>query len=406
MKSVEAEKTNTKNGPLSDIIVLDVSRILSGPFCTMLLGDMGASVIKLEHPEKGDPSRKWPPFVHGESTYFLSVNRNKKSVTLDFQKAQGKALLVKLVKEADVFVENFKVGSLKRHGLDFDSLHAVNPRLIYCSISGYGQTGPRRTEGGFDINIQGESGIMDVTGEADGQPTKVGVSITDIVAGMNAALGILLALLAREKTHRGQLVDIALLDSAISILTFQASSQLVAGLNPRRIGNYHPSLAPYESFAASDGYFTLGVGTEDMWDRFCMVLAQYGFERNERFNGIDDRVLYREELHTTLQEIFAKYSTAHWLSLFKKTNVPCGKVNSVNEALLSEQVASRDMVVGTLHQTLGLLKQVGIPIKLGGTPGSVRSAPPQLGEHNKQVYASMLRLSESEIKDLKNNRII
>jgi len=402
----EAGRTSAVNGPLWGITVLDLSRTLSGPFCTMQLGDMGATVIKVEQPGEGDPARKWPPFLHSESTYFLSVNRNKKSVTLDFQKPEGQVLLKDLVKRADVFVENFKVGSLKRHGFDFNSLQRVNPGLIYCSITGFGQTGPRRHEPGFDIAIQAESGIMDLTGDPQGPPTKAGVSLTDIVAGLYAVQGILLALWAREKTGQGQLVDVALLDSALSMLTFQASAALATGLKPRRMGNYHPSLVPYESFAASDGYFTLGVGTNDMWRRLCNVLTPFGFENDPRFDTIKGRVKCREELHAKLQKILAGRDIAQWLCLFKEANIPCGRVNRVDEALSSEQVTSRAMVVELSHVTLGLLRQVGIPVKLSATPGSLRSAPPQLGEHNNEVYSGLLHLSAADLDHLQKQKVI
>jgi crotonobetainyl-CoA:carnitine CoA-transferase CaiB-like acyl-CoA transferase len=396
-----------KEGPLSRLLVLDASRALAGPFCTMLLGDMGARVIKVEHPSTGDPARSWgPPFVKGESTYFLSVNRNKKSITLDFQTEQGKALLQQLARKADVFVENFKTGSLERLGLDYESLRSVNPGLIYCSISGYGRTGPRKYDPGFDITIQAESGIMAVTGDPEGPPTKAGVSITDIFAGLYAANGIALALLVKQKTGEGQLVDIGLFDCALSMLTFQASNVLAGAAEPTRMGNYHPSLAPYESFAASDGYFTVGVGNDEMWNRFCNALLPYGFQSNHRFSSNAERVESREDLHRMLQRIFEKRRISEWFTLFREVNVPCGRVNSVKEALSEEQSLSREMVLEVFHRTLGPLRQVGIPIKLSETPGSLGSPPPLLGEHNDQVFSQLLGLPESEIENLRSKGII
>lgn len=393
--------------PLTGLRILDVSRALAGPFCTMLLGDMGATVIKVENPAGGDPSRSWgPPFVQGESTYFLSVNRNKQSITLDFHSTEGRSLLKQLAAKSDVFVENFRVGTLKRFGLDYETLRSLNRNLIYCCISGYGQTGPRKQEAGFDITLQAESGIMDLTGEPEGPPMKAGVSITDIVAGIYAVQGILLALLAREKTGTGQLVDVALYDCALSLLTFQASSTLIGGSKPRRMGNLHPSLAPYESFAASDGYFTVGIGTDEMWKRFSKALLPYGFESGSHFDTNEGRVKFREELHGRLQQIFEKHPLARWLAIFKEIDIPFGRVNSVNEALADEHTISREMVVDLLHTKLGALRQLGIPVKLSETPGSLQSPPPLLGEHNEQIYSGTLGLSESDIKSLRTRGVI
>jgi len=394
------------HGPLAGTLVLDVSRTLSGPFCTMLLGDMGATVLKIEQPGEGDPSRRWPPFLRGHSTYFLSINRNKRSVTLDLHHPDGQRLLARMASHADVFVENFKVGSLARFGLDFETLHVINPRLVYCSISGYGQTGPRRHEAGFDLTVQAESGIMDVTGEPGRPPTKAGVPVTDVTAGLYAAYGILAALRARDSTGEGQLVDVALFDSALSTLTFQASSALAGSGAPRRMGNLHPSLAPYEVFDASDRSFALGIGTDALWKRLCEVLKSHGFSPDAGLATNAGRIGQRDLLHVRLQEVFAIHSVEHWLRVLKQAEIPCGAINTVPVALCGEQAAAREMVSEIPHPELGPVKHVGIPVKLSATPGSLRRSPPRLGEHNEEIYSRWLGLSATEQQDLRNRGVI
>ncbi len=386
--------------------MLDLSRTLAGPFCTMLLGDMGATVVKIEQPGGGDPARGWPPFLQDQSTYFLSVNRNKRSVTLDLRQAEGQRLLVRMARIADVFVENFRVGSLARFGLDFEALHTVNPRLVYCSISGYGQTGPRRHEAGFDLTVQAESGIMDVTGEPDGPPTKAGVPLTDVAAGLYAAFGILAALRVRDERGAGQRVDVALFDSALSLLTFQAASVLAAAGEPRRMGNLHPSLAPYEVFNASDASFALGIGTDDLWKRLRDLLEPHGVAFDEALATNSARIGRREALHARLQQVFAAHPLEHWLSRFRQQGIPCGAINPVGVALSGEQAAAREMVQEIDDPVLGPVRHVGIPIKLSATPGSLRRSPPRLGEHNEEVYGHWFGLSAIELQGLISRRVI
>ncbi|HYK42697.1 MAG TPA: CoA transferase [Thermoanaerobaculia bacterium] len=402
----EYDLTRTDRGPLRGIVVLDVSRTLAGPFCTMLLGDMGATIIKIESPGEGDPARTWPPFLRGHSTYFMGVNRNKRSITLDLAQATGQRLLARMASRADVFVENFKCGSLKRFGLDFESLQQVSPRLIYCSISGYGQTGPRRHEAAFDLTIQAESGIMDVTGASDGPPAKVGVPLTDVTAGLYAANGILAALRARDATGRGQMVDVALFDAALSLLTFHASSVLASIGEPRRMGNAHPSLAPYETFRASDGEFALGVATEALWKSLCDVLNPEGFLPEAGWETNASRIQHRESLHARLQDVFSTRPAERWLLLLRSAAIPCGAINSVRAALSGEQAEAREMVRRVPHADLGEVGQLGIPVKLSDTPGSLRRSPPRLGEHNEEIYRQWLGLSEIELEELRVARVI
>ncbi len=395
-----------ESGPLAGTLVLDVSRTLAGPFCTMLLADMGATVVKIEHPRGGDPARGWPPFVQNESTYFSSVNRNKRSVTLDLRQAEGQRLLVRMAKSADVFVENFKVGSLERFGLDFEALHAINPRLVYCSISGYGQTGPRRLEAGFDLTVQAESGIMEVTGEPDGPPTKAGVPLTDVAAGLYSAFGILAALRVRDERGVGQRVDVALFDSALSLLTFQAASVLAGAGEPRRMGNFHPSLAPYEVFHASDASFALGIGTDDLWRRLCELLAPdgVGFDEDLATNSV--RIRHRETIHARLQQVFVRHPLSHWLSRLRPQGIPCGAINPVGVALRGEQAAAREMVQEVDDPVLGPVRHLGIPVKLSATPGSLRRSPPRLGEHNEEVYGHWFGLSALELRELGERGVV
>src|SRR5712691_7288987 len=286
--------------PLEGITVLDLTRVLSGPYCTMLLADLGARVIKIEQPGKGDDTRAWgPPFLNGESAYFLSINRNKESVTLDFKEPEGREVLERLIAKSDAVIENFRPGTLEKVGLDYRSLAQRYPRLIFCSVSGFGQSGPRSKEAGYDAVIQAEGGLMSITGAADGPPYRLGVAIGDIVSGMFAAQGVLLALFARERTGRGQLVDIAMLDSVAALLTYQAGIYFATGSAPRRIGNRHPTIVPYETFSASDGDFVLAVGNDDQWKRFCQVAA---FAEGERFATNRDRVIRYDELRPLLAD--------------------------------------------------------------------------------------------------------
>ncbi len=405
-RAIFEDPASAEAGPLAGTLVLDLSRTLAGPFCTMLLGDMGATVVKVERPGGGDPARGWPPFLQDQSTYFLSVNRNKRSVTLDLRQAEGQRLLARMAGIADVFVENFKVGSLARFGLDFEALHAIHPRLVYCSITGYGQTGPRRHEAGFDLTVQAESGIMDVTGEADGPPTKAGVPLTDVTAGLYAAFGILGALRVRDERGVGQRVDVALFDSALSLLTFQAASVLAAAGEPRRMGNLHPSLAPYEVFQASDASFALGIATDDLWRRLRELLEPRGLAGDDEMATNSARIERREVLHARLQQVFSTKSLDHWLTLLRGQGIPCGAINPVGVALAGAQAAAREMVREIDDPVLGPVRHVGTPVKLSATPGSLRRSPPRLGQHNEEVYGRWLGLSAVELQGLASRRVI
>jgi formyl-CoA transferase/CoA:oxalate CoA-transferase len=390
--------------PLDGITVLDLTRVLSGPYCTMLLADLGARVIKVEQPGKGDDTRAWgPPFVAGESAYFLSINRNKESVTLDFKHPDGRAILDQLIARADVLVENFRPGTLEKVGLDYPSLKLRFPKLVHCSISGFGQTGPRRHEPGYDAVIQAEGGLMSITGLADGPPIRLGVAITDIVSGMFAAQGITAALLARERTGLGQSVDIAMLDAVVAILGYQAGIYFATGSAPPRIGNRHPTIVPYENFPTRDGEFVLAVGNDDQWRRFCAVA---GIAEDARFATNRDRVTRYAELKPILDERLRTETRAHWIERLAAAGVPCGSVRDLHEVFQDPQLDARAMTVELEHPTIGPLRILGTPLKLSRTPASIRSAPPTLGQHTDAVFTGDLGLAPAHMAALREKGVI
>jgi formyl-CoA transferase/CoA:oxalate CoA-transferase len=389
------------------VTVLDLTRVLSGPYCTMLLGDLGARVLKIERPGRGDDTRAWgPPFVDGESTYFLSINRNKESVTLDFKRPEGRAILERLAAKADVVVENFRPGTLDGSGFDYASLASRYPRLVYASISGYGQTGPRRDEPGYDAVMQAEGGLMSITGPADGPAYRLGVAVADFITGVFTAQGVLAALLARERTGRGQLVDVGMLDTVTAMLTYQAGIWFATGHPQRRMGNRHPSIAPYDTFRASDGEFVLAVGNDVQFRACCAVVRQPALADDPRFASNAARVAHVQALTGILAAAFAARTRAEWIGALTSEGVPAGSVRDVGEVLLDPQTAARDMVLKVEHATLGTLEQLGLPVKLSDTPGSVRLAPPALGQHTVAVLRGDLGLGEDDIARLRMDGVI
>jgi formyl-CoA transferase/CoA:oxalate CoA-transferase len=389
---------------LDGITILDLTRVLSGPYCTMLLADVGARVVKIEQPGKGDDTRGWgPPFINGESAYFLSINRNKESVTLDFKHARGRALLEQLIGKSDVLVENFRPGTLAKLGLDYEAVGRRHPRLVYCSISGFGHTGPRRGEAGYDAVVQAEGGLMSITGSADGPPYRLGVAIGDIVSGMFAAQGITAALFARERTGRGQHVDIAMLDSVAALLTYQAGIYFATSTTVKRMGNRHPTIAPYETFEASDGDFVLAVGNDEQWRRFCAVAD---LPEREKFATNRQRVTKYDELRPFVADRLRARTRQEWIERLTAAGVPCGSVRDIGEALADPQLAARDMIVELEHPTIGALQALGLPIKLSDTPGSLRTAPPTLGQHTDSVLQRDLGLTREAIADLRAQGVV
>ena len=402
----ERSESNGPSGPLAGLTVLDLTRVLSGPYCTMLLADMGARVIKIEQPGRGDETRAWgPPFVAGESAYFLSINRNKESVTLDFKQPAARAALDRLLQRADVLVENFRPGTLDRLGLGYEAVKATHPRLVYASISGFGQTGPRKQQAGYDAVMQAEGGLMSVTGAADGPAFRVGVAIADLVAGLLAAQGIVLALYSRDRTGRGQQVDVGMLDGVVSLLTYHASMHLTTATMSQRVGNRHATIAPYDTFSAADGELFLAVGNDDQFRRFCDVTGLQALLDEERFATNPSRVVHHRELRERLAPVLQAQTRAHWNEVMARAGVPCGAVRDVPDALADPQVAARNMIEAVEHATAGTLKVLGVPIKLSETPGSVRTAPPTLGQHTTQVL-SEIGLTRDEIDALRRTSAI
>ena len=365
--------------PLQDLLVLDLSRVLSGPYLQMLLADMGARVIKVEHPAGGDETRAWgPPFLGGESAYFLSINRNKESLTLNLKHARGAALAARLAERADVLVENFRPGTLDRLGLDYATLAARNPRLVYCSISGFGQEGPSRDLPGYDMVIQAEGGLMHITGAAEGPGFRLGVAVADILTGVLAAQGVTLALLARQQTGRGQRVDVAMLDSVAALLSYQAGLQF-AGQEPRRLGNRHPTIAPYDSFQTSDGEMVLAVGNDEQWRRFCAAAGLRELLANPRFATNPGRVREHEALRAALAPRLGSGTTSEWVSRLQSADVPCGAVRSVGDVLDDPQLASREMIARMEHPSAGTIGRPGGAHQAVGQPRRAAHPAPHAG---------------------------
>jgi len=393
--------------PLEGITVLDLSRVLSGPYCTMQLADMGARVIKIERPGLGDDTRAWgPPFVNGESAYFLSINRNKESLTLNFKHPEGRRLLDELIARADILVENFRPGTLDELGLGYETLRAKHPRLIYTSISGFGHSGPLRERAGYDAVLQGEAGIMSLTGPPDARGYKVGVAIADLAAGLFAAQGTLLALYARERTGRGQHVDVAMLDSVAALLTYQAGIYFVTGAPPERHGNAHPTVAPYETFEAADGEIVLAAGNDELWRRFCRVAGLDAYAGDPRFATNRDRVRNYGALRPIVADAFSKRTRAEWLEVLNDAGIPAGPVRNLQEVLTDEQLLTREMVHVLQHSSAGPVQVLGVPVKLSATPGAVRRAPPALGEHTEEILTGDLGLAASQITEMRAAGVI
>jgi crotonobetainyl-CoA:carnitine CoA-transferase CaiB-like acyl-CoA transferase len=402
--------------PLEGIRVLDLSRILAGPSCTQILGDLGADVIKIERPGAGDDTRSWgPPFLTDEngeptreSAYFLSINRNKRSVTVDITTDDGKAILYDLIEKSDVLVENFKVGDLDKRGFGWEEVHAKAPSLVYCSITGYGQDGPYAPQPGYDFIIQGMGGLMSITGEPDGEPMKVAVPIADIMSGMYATVSILAALREREKEGIGCRIDISLLDCQVAWLYNQVSNFLVDGLEPKRFGNAHPNIVPYQTFATADGHVNLGVGNDPQFFRFCSLIERPDLRLDPRFATNTLRLKHRKELITEISTAFAKRTSAHWLSLCRQEQVPCGPIHTIPEVFEDPQVKARGVLAEVKHSATGEkpVRLLRSPIRMSGVELGIRSAPPMLGEHTNEVLGNDLGYSEAKIAALHDKGVV
>ncbi|KAA0576960.1 CoA transferase [Azospirillum sp. B21] len=398
-------------GPLSHIRVLELSRVLAGPWSAQTLADLGADVIKVERPGAGDDTRAWgPPWAGDQSAYFLSTNRGKRSITIDFERPEGQELVRKLAAQADVVIENFKVGGLVKYGLDYDSLKAVNPRLVYCSITGFGQTGPYRNRAGYDFMIQGMGGLMSITGQPDGEPgggpVKVGVAVTDIFTGLYATIGIMGALAHRDRTGEGQQVDLALLDVQVAVLANQAMNCLVGGKAPQRLGNAHPNIVPYQAFATRDGYIILAVGNDGQFAKFCTVAGRPELAKDERYATNPARVANRKELVALLEELIRTRDSHDWLDALEQVGVPCGPINDLTAVFEDPQVKARNIHQDLPHPTQGSVPTVASPIRYSGTPLVHDTAPPTLGQHTDAVLADQLGLSEADIASLRDRGVI
>jgi crotonobetainyl-CoA:carnitine CoA-transferase CaiB-like acyl-CoA transferase len=398
-------------GPLSHIRVLELSRVLAGPWAAQTLADLGADVIKVERPGAGDDTRAWgPPWAGDQSAYFLSTNRGKRSITIDFERPEGQELVRKLAAQADVVIENFKVGGLVKYGLDYDSLKAINPRLVYCSITGFGQTGPYRNRAGYDFMIQGMGGLMSVTGLPDGEPgagpVKVGVAVTDIFTGLYATIGVMGGLAHRDRTGQGQWVDLALLDVQVAVLANQAMNCLVGGVAPQRLGNAHPNIVPYQAFATRDGFIILAVGNDGQFAKFCQVAGRPDLSADARYATNPARVANRKELVAQLEELLRTRDSQDWLSALEAVGVPCGPINDLEAVFADPHVQGRNIRQDLPHPVLGTVPTVASPIRYSETPLVHDAAPPTLGQHTDAVLTEALGLSEADIAALRAKGVI
>ena len=382
--------------PLTGLRIVDLTRVVAGPFCTMMLGDMGAEVLKIEEPKHGDDSRAWAPFLEGTGSFFLALNRSKKSVALDLKTPDGAAALTRLIESADVLIENFRPGSLAELGFDYASVAALNPRIIYCSISGYGQTGPSSQLPGYDAVLQGEAGIMDMTGFQEGAPTRVGVAITDYLAGLYATQGILLALHERHASGLGQHVDISLFEAMLSVMRLPMSVLLATGVTPSRVGNDHLNIAPYQPLQAKDGLIIVAVANPALWIRFCEAIERPEWRADPRFTTNTERVANRVALKDAIEAVFAGFTVDQLTVRFQANNVPCGRVRSIGEALAHPQIGPREILLSQQHPRIGTVETLAPVVRLSRTPAAVTLPPPALGEHTAEILEGLSAEAEAE----------
>ena len=393
-------------GPLKGIRVLDLTRILAGPYATMILGDLGAEVIKIEQPGVGDEARDFGPFKNDFSLYFMSVNRGKKSLTLNLKAPRGKALFLELVKQSDILVENFRPGTMKKLGLDYESLKAHHPSLLYAACSGFGQTGPYATRGAYDMIIQGMGGIISITGEPDRPPVRVGTSIGDITSALFTTIGVLSALRHRDQTGEGQLIDVGMLDCQVAILENAMVRYFSTGEIPQPLGRRHPAITPFEVFESADGYVVLAIGNNELWRKFCEHVNRPELIDDERFHTNALRTENHEELFPILADLMHQCTTDEWVEALEAIGVPCGPVNTVDKVANDPQVLAREMIAEVEHDTTGVVQIPGIPIKLSETPGQIDAPAPNLGEHTEEVLTGLLGMGAEEVNRLKQEGVV
>ena len=372
-------------GALDKIKVVDLTRTLAGPFCTMLMGDMGAEVVKIEEPTGGDETRKWTPFVNGESTQFLTFNRNKRSLSVNLKEPEGLKIVKGMAADADVMIESFRAGTLERLGLGYEEIKKINPGIVYCSISGYGRSGPMANMPGYDLLIQAYSGLMSLTGDPDGSPLRIGFSLVDLFTGMMAYGTILTALRQKDQTGNGQWVEAALLDGQVAALSYHATGFMGTGIEPTRMGSGHPSLVPYQAFTSNNGQFIIGCANQGLWERMCTAIGQEGMLKDPRYTDNTDRVEHRSECVGELNAVFATNTTDHWVDLIVEAGVPCGPINTVSDVVSNPQVLARNMIAEVNHPKVPNLKFPGSPLKLTDSPATIRRVPPSLGQHNEEI---------------------
>ena len=390
---------------LDGVMVLDLSRVLAGPYCAMMLADMGADVLKIEEPEGGDESRTWPPFAAGEASGYLSMNRNKRNLTLNLKTPEAQEILKKLVAQADILIENFRTGTMESFGLGYDVLRTINPRLIYCGVSVFGRSGPYKDKAGYEALMQAFSGVMSITGEPDGPPLRCGISLMDLGTGIMAAYGVMNALFHRERTGTGQKVEVSLFETALSLMSYHAVGYLLNGHVPQRQGSGHPMIVPYQVFPTQDGEIFIVGSNQRLWTRLCQALCREDLLQDPRFHSNAERVAHREVLVPLLQAETRKYHTAELHAMLDKADIPCAPVNTLDQVLTDPQTLAREMIVDVPHPLIPDLKLLGVPIKLSDTPGEVRLPPPIKSQHTGEVLTD-LGYSETAIKILRERHVI
>ena len=396
------------NNLLENICVIDLTRVLAGPYCTMMLGDLGADIIKIEVPGRGDDTRHWgPPFTKGgESAYYLSANRNKRSLTLNLKSEQGLEILKKLIAKGDVLVDNFKVGTLSRWGLDYDTLQQIRPGLIYCTVTGYGYTGPYRYRPGYDLIVQATGGFMSITGPENGDPSRAGVAIADISTGMFAANAILAALYSRERTGDGQRIDMSLLDCQVALLSYAATNYFVSGSITERLGNAHPNIVPYQSFKARDIHFVLAIGNDKQWETFCKVVNRNELINDDKFSTNAARVTNRKLLVGKLNRLFTTQNAKYWVDIFDEVGLASGPINEMDKVFENEQVKSREMYIELPHPIDNKVSILNSPIKIPTAPATIHKAPPTLGEHTEEILQEMIGIDGDTIAKLRDKGVL